>query len=46
MSAKQAKRYRRMIRKEAGAIVKEFVDATKDSPFFTRLSIAWAIIRG
>ena len=46
MSAKQAKRYRRMIRKETGAIVKEFVRATKDSPLLTRLSIAWAIIRG
>ena len=46
MSAKQAKRYRRMIRKEAGGIVKEFVKATKGSPFFTSLSIAWAIIRG
>lgn len=46
MSAKQAKRFRRMIRKEAGGIVKEFVKATKDSPLLSRLSIAWAIIRG
>lgn len=46
MSHKQAKRLRRVVRKQKGEILKEVVSTVKGQGFIDRVKVAWAILRG
>ena len=46
MGQRQMKRYKRVVRRSQGKIVKEYTQLLKEYSFMNRLRIAMSIIRG